>query len=255
MAKIHNPPWDVDDEIKMPVSPEARRIADEIFEDICRGIYSYGTRLPSERALTQKYDLSRNTVRQALTLLEDYGLTERRAGSGSIVCYRPQTDTDDTGLNIAEPRNMLDLTELGNNTSPLELSVARSILEPEIARLAVLSMTPNDLKRLFLILEEMDKIKTDSERFAELDDELRMQIARGSHNPLLVSTYEMINLVSRDASWADQRQKSLTPARIREYRLQNRSLCEAIRQRDIESAVEYLKLLLADFNQDLMRGA
>lgn len=255
MATILHPPWDVDDEIRTPVSADARRIADEIFGEIAKGTHSYGTRLPSERALTQKCGVSRNTVRQALALLEEYGLTKRQAGSGSVVCYRPRARQADEQTRITPPRSMLDLTELGDNTSPLELSVARSIIEPEIARLAVLSMTPNDIKQLFLILDEMDKIVTDGERFAELDDALRMQIAYGSHNPLLVATYEMINLVSRDAAWAAQRQKSLTPARIREYQLQNRSLCEAIRQRDIEAAVEYLKLLLTDFNQDLMRGS
>ncbi|MCP5087642.1 MAG: FadR family transcriptional regulator [Rhodobacteraceae bacterium] len=255
MTSHQRPPWDIDDEIKMPVTASTRRIADKLFSEIVSGVHSYGTRLPSERALTEEYDLSRNTVRQALALLEDYGLTRRRVGSGSVVCYRPDDNEHSDKLSIKPPNNMLNLTELGANTSPLELSVARSILEPEIARLAVLSMTPRDIGKLFAILTEMDNVTVDGERFAELDDELRMQIARGSHNPLLISTYEMINLVSRDAAWSAQRRKSLTPGRIREYRLENRSLCEAIEQRDIESAVEYLKLLLTDFNQDLMRGS
>lgn len=188
-------------------------------------------------------------------MLEDYDITHRRVGSGSVVCYRPVDQKNDQIDTIQQPPSILDLSELGQITSPLELSVARSILEPEIARLAVISMTPRDITKLFQILTEMDKVTVNGERFAELDDELRMQIARGCHNPLLISTYEMINLVSRDASWAAQRRKSLTPGRIREYKLQNRSLCEAIEKRDIETTVEYLKLLLTDFNQDLMRGS
>lgn len=255
MTSYQRPPWDIDDEIKKPITASARRIADQLFSDIVSGVHSYGTRLPSERALTEEFGFSRNTVRVALALLEDYGITHRRIGSGSVVCYRPVDLGTDRVDVIEQPPRMLDLSELGEITSPLELSVARSILEPEIARLAVISMTPRDITKLFQILTEMETITVDGEKFAELDDQMRMQIARGCHNPLLISTYEMINLVSRDASWAAQRRKSLTPGRIKEYKLQNRSLCEAIEKRDIETTVEYLKLLLTDFNQDLMRGS
>jgi DNA-binding FadR family transcriptional regulator len=149
---------------------------------------------------------------------------------------------------------VLDLREIGETTSPLELGVVRSIIEPEIARLAVLSMTSRDIQRLNEIQREIETVTVDGERFAELDDALRMQIARGTRNPLLIAIYSMVNHVSRNADWAAQRRKALTPGRIREYRIQNRSLCEAISNREIEAAVEYLKLSLAEFHQDLMRG-
>jgi len=255
MSSTIQPPWELDDTIRKPVTSKTRAFADALFQAIVDGKHRYGTRLPAERVLSEEYVLSRNTVRQALDLLDQYNVIKRHAGSGSVVCYR------EAGLSIAPDVSViadkaatLDLSEISEMTSPLELGVVRSIIEPEIARLAVLSMTSRDIQRLNEIQSEIETVTVDGERFAALDDEFRMHIAKGTHNPLLIAIYAMVNHVNRTADWSDQRRKALTPGRIREYRLQNQSLCEAISNREIEATVEYLKLSLAEFHQDLMRG-
>ncbi|MBK6468605.1 MAG: FadR family transcriptional regulator [Rhodobacter sp.] len=249
------PPWDADGEIPKPVSARTRQLADRLFAEIVSGAHSFGTRLPAERLLSEQHGLSRNTVRQALGLLEQFGVVQRRIGSGSVVRYRPEPQADPPPALAPRLPNALDLSELGDITSPLELGVVRSIIEPEIARLAVLNMTSRDIQRIKDTQSEIDQVTVDGERFSALDDSFRMQLAEGTHNPLLVAIYTMINRVSNDAGWSVQRRRRLTPARIREYKLQNLSLCEAIESRDIDSAVEFMRLLLAEFHQDLMRGA
>ncbi len=249
------PPWDLDNEIEKPVAASTRKLADTLFAEIINGVHSYGTRLPAERALTEAYGLSRNTIRQALGLMEHYGVIRRRVGSGSVVCYRTADEAVVAKPPPAQELAVLDLGEIGEITSPLELGVVRSIVEPEIARLAVLNMTSRDIQHLNEIQREIDLVSVGGAKFSALDDELRMQIARGTHNPLLIAIYTMVNHVNRNADWAAQRRNALTPGRIKEYRLQIRSLCEAIESRDIEATVEYLKLSLAEFHQDLMRGA
>ncbi len=252
---FHCPPWNLDTKIRKPIAPKARAFADTLFANIVDGDFRYGTRLPAERILCETFNLSRNTVRQALALLGEYDVIERIPGSGSVVSYRPlvaefnNEPADDT-LNGA----VVNLTEIGEITSPLELGVVRSIIEPEVARLAVLSMTSRDIQRMNDIQSEIEQVTVDGARFCALDDALRMQIAEGTHNPLLIVVYKMINHVNQNADWAAQRSKSLTPGRIKEYKLQNRSLCEAISNREMEAAVENLKLSLAEFHQDLMRG-
>jgi len=255
MNAPERPPWDRDGGIEKPVTAKTREFADTLFSEIIGGVHSYGTRLPAERILSDQHALSRNTVRQALALLERYGVIKRYAGSGSVVCYQASAETSVAESVPAKPVDTLDLTEIGETTSPLELGVVRSIVEPEMARLAVLNMTSRDIQRLNAIQREIEKVSIDGEKFSALDDELRIQIARGTHNPLLIGIYTMVNHVNRNADWAAQRRKALTPGRIKEYRLQNQSLCEAIESRDIEAAVEYLKYALAEFHQDLMRGA
>ncbi len=248
------PPWDSDGEIQHPISARARNLADQLFAEICAGTYSFGTRLPSERVLSENNGLPRSAVRQALGLLENFSVIRRQPGSSSVVCFRRnQTKADTTSAPSLSAE--VNLAEIGKITSPLELGVVRSIVEPEIARLAVLNMTARDIEGMRSIQDEIETVKVDGERFAELEDSFRMQIAAGTHNPLLVAIYSMINRVSRDASWSVQRRWRLSPARIREYKLQNRSLCEAIEERDIEKAVEYVRLMLADSHQELMAGS
>ena len=49
------------------------------------GIFAVGARLPSERELAERYDVSRMTARQALRSLAQVGLTHTRVGKGTFV--------------------------------------------------------------------------------------------------------------------------------------------------------------------------
>ncbi len=253
MSRPLSPPWDSDTAAPRPVSARTRQLADQLFAEIAAGQHSYGTRIPTERALSQQHGLSRNVVRQALAMLEDHGIIQRHQGSGSVVVYRPPVPAEPAMPAAALPAG-LDLADLGDITSPLELGVVRSIIEPEIARLAVLNMTARDIQKLKETVAEQDRVTVDGAKFSALDDAFRMQLAKGTHNPLLVAFYALIHLVSSNAGWSVQQRRRLTPGRIREYKLQNQSLCEAIEGRDIETAVDVVRLSLAEFHQDLMRG-
>ncbi len=52
---------------------------------IAQGAYPVGARLPGEEELARQYDLNRNTVRHALTLLVRNGLVRTERGVGSFV--------------------------------------------------------------------------------------------------------------------------------------------------------------------------
>lgn len=56
-----------------------------IREQILSGEFNVGMRLPSENELGKKFLISRQTVRQATSVLESEGLLERRRGSGTYV--------------------------------------------------------------------------------------------------------------------------------------------------------------------------
>lgn len=60
-----------------------KQIADELRSDILTGIYKQS--LPTEQELCEKYQVSRQTVRQALSMLQNDRLIERRQGSGSYI--------------------------------------------------------------------------------------------------------------------------------------------------------------------------
>ncbi len=58
-------------------------LANQLREELARNSGQSGYKLPTEQELSRQYRLSRQTVRHALSLLEDEGLIQRRQGSGS----------------------------------------------------------------------------------------------------------------------------------------------------------------------------
>ena len=65
--------------------PAYIKIHDQIKKAIDDAVWEIGERLPSERDLAETFKVSRMTLRQAITLLVDEGVLERRVGSGTFV--------------------------------------------------------------------------------------------------------------------------------------------------------------------------
>lgn len=64
------------------------RVAQALIEDIARGRYAVGGRLPTEADLERRFGVSRHTVRQAIRHLRELGLVTARAGIGTTVLAR-----------------------------------------------------------------------------------------------------------------------------------------------------------------------
>src|ERR1700720_794661 len=74
--------------------PKYQQILENIKNDSRSGRYQPGQKLPSEAALLKRFGASRITVGRALRELQQAGLVQRRAGSGTYVANAP----DDSGL-------------------------------------------------------------------------------------------------------------------------------------------------------------
>lgn len=67
-----------------------REIADDLRRRIQAAEFGGKRKLPAERKLTEQYDASQMTIRQALGVLRDEGIVESRVGSGWFVAeWRP----------------------------------------------------------------------------------------------------------------------------------------------------------------------
>jgi DNA-binding GntR family transcriptional regulator len=70
----------------MPMTaPAYRKIADALRRKIAGGKFPPGALLPTEYDICAAYGVSRHTARDALRILSEEGLIERRRGAGSIV--------------------------------------------------------------------------------------------------------------------------------------------------------------------------
>ena len=223
------------------IGATAQIVIDTLFARIKSELYPTDTRLPSERTLAAELGVARNTVREALDVLEAQGAIRRRAGSGSFVTYQSATPISATENTIAE------------DISPLDHLVVRGILEPEMVRLAVINMTPRQINDLAGILSRIEAIQTDMDAFIALEEQLYMQIARGTGNPLLASCYELTVETYRQSFRSKLRRRHLTPKRIQDYQKHYNTLFNAIGSRDVASAVEFIKLHLIEEQKLLLQ--
>ena len=88
-----------------------RQIVDQILQSIESSEYPAGTRLPAERELSEKYGVSRPTIREAVIALEAMGRVSVKTGSGVYVLE---------GKGVAA---------VGSNVSPFELLETRVLIE------------------------------------------------------------------------------------------------------------------------------
>ena len=62
----------------------SQRVAKILSQKIRGNVLSAGTRLPSENAMAQHFEVSRTVVREAIASLKAEGLVETRQGSGGF---------------------------------------------------------------------------------------------------------------------------------------------------------------------------
>jgi GntR family transcriptional repressor for pyruvate dehydrogenase complex len=112
----------------------------QLKEAILLGAYRSGDKLPSERELTLQFQVSRGVIREAIRALELSGFVVMRQGptGGAFV----------TDLSFNQVGNaFLDLF-LANKVSMAEVAQVRSHVEPKVAQLASLHITPEYQKQL-----------------------------------------------------------------------------------------------------------
>ncbi|WP_085892934.1 FadR/GntR family transcriptional regulator [Roseovarius litorisediminis] len=224
-----------------PVGATVQIVVDTLFARIKSEEYPTDTRLPSERTLASELGVARNTVREALDVLETQKVIRRRAGSGSFVTYKSSTPSNTPENSVAD------------DTSPLDHLVVRGILEPEMVRLAVINMTPRQITELSKTLSQIEAILTDVDEFIGFEEKIYMQIAEGTGNPLLASCYRLTIETYRQSFRTKLRRRNLTPKRIQDYQKRYNTLFNAIASRDVASAVEFIKLHLVEEQKLLLQ--
>jgi DNA-binding FadR family transcriptional regulator len=216
------------------VGATVQAVLDRLFAKIRSEEYPINARLPSERALASEMGVARNTVREALDVLEARNVITRRPGSGSFVTYRSEdgAERDDSSVAL--------------ETSPLDHLVVRGILEPEMIRLAVINMTPREVWELEQLMSKIEGVHTDVTAFVKCEEEIYRKIAEGTHNPLLASCYNLTIEACRASFRTTLLRRHLSPKRILEYQQRYNALFNAIASRDVERAVEFIKLHLIE---------
>jgi GntR family transcriptional repressor for pyruvate dehydrogenase complex len=161
-------------------------IISQIRSLILSGRLSPGDKLPTEHQLTDHFGVSRQTMREALRVLETHGLLEIRAGLGGGA-FVSKVDLDIAGANLT---NYLH----SSNPSMLHIAEIRKNLEPLSARLAAERIQDEQVGRL---LDVQDKCMSalEEKRYMELiifGVDFHRTIAEATGNPLLVLVLDLV---------------------------------------------------------------
>lgn len=148
-------------------------IAKELASLIKQGVWFPGDGLPSERALAERFGVSRASVREALRLLEARGLIESRQGGRAVV----KETAAAVGQLLAERIQDVDLVYLFE---------FRLIIEPEAAALAAERASDENVTLLREILAQQERGLQDAHGFLILDMKLHNAIAKAAGNPVLL---------------------------------------------------------------------
>jgi DNA-binding FadR family transcriptional regulator len=226
------------DDPQLVANRGANSITARLRRAIETGIYADGDQLPPERQLAVAFGTARSTIRKALDQLEHKGFVLRRVGSGTFVSYAgPVQDS------------MADVTDL---ISPLQLIETRFAIEPYMTKLATLHASARDLDVMQDVLGQIEKVTNDQDAFTRLDSEFHLQLARCSRNPLIYRLYQQINTVRAHAQWEQMKQIILSSEKMANYNQQHRAIVEALRQRDVQAAVDQISRHLETARQDLL---
>jgi len=143
-----------------------RQIADQIASLIGNGEFAHGSRLPAERELATLLGVSRTSVREALISLEIGGLVDVRVGSGVFV--------------TAGSASVASAGDKG--PGPFELLSARTLVEGEVAALAAVNATSDDIEALRRTIVRMTTHVDDFIIREETDREFHLGIAKATGN-------------------------------------------------------------------------
>jgi GntR family transcriptional repressor for pyruvate dehydrogenase complex len=180
-----------------PFQPaRGRRAFDDIIEQLRKRLKNdelkSGDRLPSERDLAEQFQVSRNTVREALRMLEIAGLIKIRKGSmgGGFIS---EADPKVVARSLSD---MLSLMSF----SLADLTEARLVLGPMIARLAAKRATDADIEQLQANVDEASALTEHAqwERRAQVNHEFLNLLATATANPVLEMFQRSLTEVIRE---------------------------------------------------------
>jgi len=210
-------------------------IADQLLRMINSGRYKAGSKLPSERIITEQMGISRPSLREAISALQIVGILESRPGDGTYVCAHVATDE--------RMRRALDVLE--ECDSPFENMQARKALEIGAVRLAVKVASDADLAALRNAWEEkcIRGRRGDIEDYLRYGKEFHLAIARATKNRIIEAITEKLLDMVIQPLWINMRRDYFLTdnSRIEQMLDIHERILEALCARDTDRAIREIE--------------
>lgn len=196
-----------------------QEIVDQILALVDEGAFPPGSRLPGERELAERFDVSRVTIREAEIAMQAMGKVQIKPGAGVYV-------TDQAATAPALP-----------DVSAFELTEARSLFESEAAALAAPVISEPLLARLddLLVLMGSDD-SDDMEVTNQADREFHLTIASASGNKAILHVIEILWRMRMELPQVRATHESVCCHDARSRTEEHAQIVRALRARDSQGA-------------------
>lgn len=161
----------------------------QLSQAILEGDFKPGDKLLSEAQLCEKLGVGRNSLREAIKMLNAIGVLETKRGQGTFLAKEISHDVFNPLIFklILEPKSAKDIYEL------------RILLETIIILMAIKKADDKDIESAKNVLLEVKKLleqnSTDIDRFVKLDIKFHMVIAKSKHNYLVETILDTIMVI------------------------------------------------------------
>ncbi|GHA90130.1 GntR family transcriptional regulator [Algimonas arctica] len=196
------------------------QVADQIVDLIDSGAFPPGNRLPGERDLARRFDVSRVSIREAEIALQAVGRLDVRVGSGAYVL-----DPADGMFGVLPVVTAFELTE------------ARALFEAETAALAAPIISKADLDHLEQLIQIMAADPDVGVLSAEeADQDFHRTIAKATNNPAITHTIENLWHMRSEAVKVQSIYTSVCEKDVRHRAQEHRNILDALKARDSVAA-------------------
>ena len=149
-------------------------IALDLYLGIRSGEFIVNSWLPAENRLAVKYNVCRNTIRQAIFILRDAGILETSHGSGTrVIASLGNFPAGTLGENIENRREIL-----------LDIYDFRRVIEIEIVAKAAVRREPSNLESMAVNLIIMEDLISRGADFTECCFEFHKEVAAAAYNDI-----------------------------------------------------------------------
>ena len=163
----------------------SEQVYESILQMLVQGDFRPGDRLPSENELSERFGVSRNTVRAAINKLNVLGFTETKHGGGTYV----QKIGGDVYLNFFIPAILLDAHDL------IDVMEFRKGIEVQAVKLAAERATAEDVRELKVLYKKSEKSIAKMEDYAFHNTNFHARIAKASHNSMFEKMMDIIRSI------------------------------------------------------------
>ena len=201
----------------------SEQTSDRMYEMIVEEArYAPGSKLPNENELSKALEVSRTTLREAISFLVAQGVLEIRRGKGTFVAE----ELPAAGMDLSS------LTGLRARERARDLFEMRLIFEPATVALACQRASMEELQQIQKKAERMEQIAAAGGDWPLADQEFHWAIIRASHNEYMRRLYPIINNAVNDLMQLAQNRQRMEETAIRD----NKLILEFLLRREEEGA-------------------